>query len=106
MFVNIRFEVAADCQRPGHIGSKCRSRNDLRSSICKKLAVKTSECTWITILEAIPTKLTMKPLRIENSPMKLVIDVSILADIYTASINPMNENSSGLSNISDLLRFG
>lgn len=84
-----------NCHRPGHIGSKCRLPKVLKCSLCKKYGVKTSECVCRKkILEGIHTTKTLQPLRLQKSPLKLVIDVSILADHFTAAINPMIEKSS------------
>lgn len=67
----------------------------LKCSICKKNGVKTSDCVCRKkILEGINTTKTLQPLRLQKNPMKLVIDVSILADHFTAVINPMIEKSS------------
>lgn len=84
-----------NCHRPGHIGSKCRLPKVLKCSICKKSGVKTSDCLCRKkILEGIPTIKYLQPLRLQKNPMKLVLDVSILADHFTAVINPMIEKSS------------
>lgn len=83
-----------NCHLPGHIGRFCRLPRILKCSLCLKLNVKTSECNCRSdILSGIPRKLKYESLRIEESSQRLVIDVKILADIFTAAINPGNEKS-------------
>lgn len=84
-----------NCGRPGHIGSKCRFPRRLKCSICKKPNIKTKDCDCrAAILQGISTKEICEPLRYQQNPMKLVIDVTILADNFTAIVNPGNEKSS------------
>lgn len=76
-----------NCGLPGHIGVKCRSPKRLKCSICKKPNIKTIDCDCRSSI------LICEPLRYQQQPMKLVIDVSILADNFTAIVNPGNEKS-------------
>lgn len=83
-----------NCHQPGHIGAKCRFPKQLKCSICKKPNVKTSDCNCRSeILKGIATKKYCEPLRVQHTPMRLVIDVKILADNFIATVNPGDEKS-------------
>lgn len=81
-----------NCGIHGHVSKKCRRPKVIRCSFCLKLGVKSMDCNCRNLaLQGIPTKSTQECLRVQHG--KLVLDVKILTNIFSATINSMSLHS-------------
>lgn len=75
-----------NCGLHGHVFKNCRRHRVIRCSFCLKIGTKSQDCDCRKIaLQGIPTKTIQEPLRVMNG--RLVLDIKITADIFTATID-------------------